>query len=174
MRTPTHPRHRVAPRTIVGAGAASLALLLGAGGPAQAAVSGCRNVRGSYMEHAVSENCLSPVGLCIAGTYSGQIRGDFEGRATSILTTPDTPTMGVAMFTSDSTIAATVAGRSGTLIIKNAGAFASTNGGPIVDLQTIVGGTGQLKGASGALRAEGTFSATTGGTSRYQGTLCLP
>jgi Protein of unknown function (DUF3224) len=137
-------------------------------------VSGCRNLRGSYIEHAASGNCLSPVGLCIAGTYSGQIRGDFEGRATSILTTADTPTTGVAMFTSDSTIAATVAGRSGTLIIKNAGAFASANGGAIVDLQTIVGGTDQLAGATGALRAEGTFSATTGGMSRYEGTLCLP
>ena len=174
MPTPVAPHPRVVPRTIVGAASASLALLLGAAGPSQAAASGCRNVRGSYVEHAVTENCPSPVGLCIAGTYSGQIRGDFEGRATSILTTPDTPTTGVAMFTSDSTIAATVAGRSGTLIIKNAGAFASANDGPIVDLQTIVGGSGQLKGTSGALRAEGTFSATTGGTSRYQGTLCLP
>jgi hypothetical protein len=78
------------------------------------------------------------------------------------------------MFTSDSTINATVTGRSGTLIIKNAGAFASANGGPIVDLQTIVGGTDQLAGATGALRAEGTFSAATGGRSRYEGILCLP
>jgi hypothetical protein len=166
------PRTRVAPRMIAGAGAASLALLLGAAGPSQAA-AGCRDVRGSYVEHAVSENCLSPVGLCIAGTYSGQIRGDFEGRATSILATADTPATGVAMFTSDSSIAATAAGRSGSLIIKNAGAFAATNGGPIVDLQTIVGGTGELTGARGALRAEGTFSAIAGGHARYEGTLCL-
>ena len=33
---------------------------------------------------------------------------------------------------------------------------------------------GQLAGASGALRAEGTFSATVGGHSRDQGTVCLP
>ena len=172
MPRPARPGPRVVPRAIVGTGAASLALLLGAAGPSQAA-SGCWEVRGSYMEHAVSENCLSPVGLCIAGTYSGQIRGDFEGRATSIATA-DTRTTGVAMFTSDSTIAATVAGRSGTLIIKNAGAFARANGGPIVDLQTIVGGTDQLAGATGALRAQATFSATTGGMSRYQGTLFHP
>ncbi len=78
------------------------------------------------------------------------------------------------MFTSDSTVTARVAGRSRTLTVKNAGAFSSTNGGPIVDLQTIVGGTGELTGASGALRAQGTFSVTAGGHSRYQGTVCLP
>ena len=120
----------------------------------------------------MAENCLSPVGLCIAGTYSGQLRGDFEGRATDILTTADTAATGVAMFTSDSTITATVAGRSGSLIVKNAGAFSSA--GPIVDLQTIVRGTGGLTGATGALRAEGTFSATAGGHSRYEGMICLP
>ena len=169
----SYRRSLLLPRTVVGAGAASLAALIAAAIPSEAA-SGCAEVTGFYVEHAVSENCLSPVGLCIAGTYSGQIRGDFEGRATSILTTADTATTGVAMFTSDSTIDATVAGRSGTLIIKNAGAFSSGNGGPIVDLQTVVGGTGALTGASGALRAEGTFSATSGGRSRYQGTVCLP
>ena len=167
------PRPSLLPRAVVGTGAACLVALLAGAIPSEAA-SGCAEVAGSYAEHSVSQNCLSPVGLCIAGSYSGQIRGDFEGRATSILTTTDTPTTGVAMFTSDSTIEATVAGRSGTLIIKNAGAFSSTNGGPIVDLQTVVGGTGGLTGASGAVRAEGTFSATSGGRSRYQGTVCLP
>src|SRR5690349_1915511 len=173
MPTSVPRRSHIRPRTVLGAGAASLGLLLVAAVPSSAS-SGCRDVRGSYVEHAVTEDCLSPVALCIAGVYSGQVRGDFQGRATSILTTADTPTTGVAMFTSDSTIDATVAGRSGTLTVKNAGSFASANGGPIVDLQTIVGGTGQLTGASGALRAEGTFSPTAGGHSRYQGTVCLP
>jgi Protein of unknown function (DUF3224) len=163
---------RLLRRTLLGTGAASLALLIGTANPSQAA-STCLQVHGKYVEHAVSETCLSPVGLCIAGTYSGQIRGDFEGRATSITPTADTPA-GVAMFTSDSTIDATIRGRDGTLIIKNAGAFATGNGGPIVDLQTIVGGTDQLSGATGALRASGTFSAVSGGQSEYQGTVCLP
>jgi len=146
---------------------------MGAANQAQAAPL-CRQVHGSYVEHAVSQSCDSPVGLCIAGTYAGRIRGDFEGKATSIITTADTPTTGVAMFTSDSTIAATIGDRHGMLIIKNAGAFSSANGGPIVDLQTIVGGTDQLAGATGALRAAGTFSAATGGRSQYDGTVCVP
>jgi hypothetical protein len=48
------------------------------------------------------------------------------------------------------------------------------DGGPIVDLQTIVGGTGDLTGATGALRTQGTFSLVNGGRSAYQGTVCLP
>lgn len=168
---PARPARRAVGRSAIGLGAASLALLVASAAPSQAA-SACRDVRGSYVEHATGENCTSPVGLCIAGTYSGQVRGDFRGAATSISTTADTPATGAAVFTSDSTIDATVGGRSGTLIIKNAGVFAAS--GPIVDLQTIVGGSGGLSGATGALRAEGTFSATDGGGSRYEGTICLP
>jgi hypothetical protein len=174
MRNPAAARSsHLRRRTLLGTGATALALLLGAANPSQAA-SLCRPIHGSYTEHAVSDNCQSPVGLCIAGTYTGQIRGDFRGQATSITTTADTPTSGVAMFTSDSTIAATIGNSRGTLIIKNAGAFAAGNGGPIVDLQTIIGGTDQLAGATGALRASGTFSAAAGGRSHYEGTVCLP
>jgi len=100
--------------------------------------------------------------------------GQAEARATSIVATADTPSTTVQLFTSDSTVTGRAAGRAGTLIIKNAGAFASGGTGSIVDLQTIVGGTGDLAGASGALRAEGTFSFPDGGRSRYTGTVCLP
>ena len=64
-------------RPVIGLGAASVALLVGSAAPSEA--SGCRDVRGFYVDHATSENCTSPVGLCITGTYSGQIRGDFRG-----------------------------------------------------------------------------------------------
>jgi hypothetical protein len=47
--------------------------------------------------------------------------------------------------------------------------FTGTPDGSIVDLQTIVGGTGGLAGARGFVRASGTFSAATGGTSQYEG-----
>jgi hypothetical protein len=169
----TRARSARSARPAVTLGAAAVVLLL-APGPADASAT-CRSVEGSYVEHAVpGPDCLSPVGLCIAGTYRGDIRGEFSGQATSIVTTADTPVTTVALFTSDSTIAARTGGRSGTLLVKNAGSFTSNPDGSIVDLQTIVGGTGGLVGASGSLRATGTFSFATGGRSTWAGVVCLP
>jgi hypothetical protein len=159
------------PALVVGAAAV---VLLAAPGSAGAAAS-CRSVEGSYQERAVTgPDCLSPVGLCIAADYRGDIRGPATGTATSIITTADTPLSTVALFTSDSTIAATFRGRTGNLLIKNAGAFTSNPDGSIVDLQTITGGTGGLAGAHGSLRATGTFSFATGGRSTWAGVVCLP
>ena len=153
---------------------AALAAVLLPAASAQA-TTGCRQVSGDYVERPVTgPDCASPVDLCIAATYRGDIRGEAQARATSIVPTADTPTTSVQVFTSDSTITAKVAGRSGTLIVKNAGAFSSTGDGPIVDLQTIIGGTGRLTGATGTLRAQGTFTFPDGGRSRYTGTVCLP
>ncbi len=113
----------------------------------------------------------SQVGLCIAGQYTGDVRGDFAGTATSIVPTADMATSGVILFTSDSTIDARIGRRTGTFI-KNSGAFRTVSEGSIVHLQTIIGGTGDLAVATGALRAEGTFTAGAG-ESRYSGTVCV-
>jgi len=164
-------RSRVA-RRVVAASAGLLSVLVFAS--ASRADATCRSVEGRYREHDTSgSGCASPVGLCIAGKYSGDIKGDFAGVATAILPTADTPTTGVILFTSDSTIDARIGGHRGTLIIKNSGAFRTISEGSIVDLQTIVGGAGDFAGASGALRAEGTFTAGAG-ESRYAGTVCVP
>lgn len=159
-------------RTIVTTGAAVVATLALSAG--QSAAGGrCLEVRGSYVEHAVSgPDCASPVGLCIAGTYRGDIDATFAGAASSIVTTADTPATSVSLFTSDSTITGRVGQWRGTLIVKNAGSFAAGGDGSIVDLQTIVGGTGQLSGATGAIRASGTFTVAGGGRSQYAGTVC--
>lgn len=135
----------------------------------------CKKVKGHYAEHTATENCNSPVGLCIAGTYGGEVRGDFFGTATSFVPTADTPTTTVVLFTSDSVIHAKMHGKSGDLMIKNAGAFQSAGDGNIVDVQYITGGTGELAGASGVIRASGTFNSATGmGESDYEGLICLP
>jgi hypothetical protein len=134
----------------------------------------CRSVEGRYREQDASgQTCSSPVGLCITGQYRGDIKGSFAGQATAILPTADTPATGVILFTSDSVIQARIGHRSGTLIIKNSGAFRTIADGSIVDLQTIAGGTGDFVGATGALRAEGTFTTATGGESRYRGAVCV-
>ena len=135
----------------------------------------CYPLNGHYNEHIVTQNCNSPVGLCIAGDYDGVIQGSFSGAATSLTPSADTPTTGVLFFTSDSVIHAKVNGKEGDLIIKNAGAFQSVGDGNIVDVQIITGGTGGLVGASGAIRASGLFNPATGtGSSEYDGMICLP
>jgi len=161
-------------RTILISGAAVVAALTLTAGQS-AAATGCIPVSGSYLEHAVGgPECLSPVGLCIAGDYRGDIAGSFAGSASALIATADTPTTTVSAFTSNSTITGAIKRFHGTLQVKNAGVFTSTADGSIVDLQTIVGGTGRLAGASGFIRASGTFSFTDGGISSYEGSVCLP
>ena len=78
------------------------------------------------------------------------------------------------LFTTDTVADITAWGRRGTLTIKNAGAFHGAGPGEIVDLQTITGGTGGFAGATGALRASGTFDLARGiGTSSIEGTVCV-
>jgi hypothetical protein len=66
-----------------------------------------------------------------------------------------------------------VRGKEGTLLIKNAGAYRTVGDGDIVDVQVITGGTGELAGATGVLRASGTF-VDGAGESEYIGSICLP
>jgi hypothetical protein len=136
----------------------------------------CRDVNGHYEEHSVDPgSCPSPVGLCIEGNFSGAIRGAFASTATSFTPTSDTPLTAVIHFTGDGTVHATMGGRTGDLFFKSAGAFHTVDGGGIVDLQFISGGTGAFAGASGVLRASGTFDPIAGsGESEYSGRLCIP
>lgn len=154
----------------VAAGAASVLLL---GGTADADLA-CRSFSGRYAEQLVPDGCISPFGLCIDARYtSGPLHGTFRGVVTSLVSTADTPTTTVVLFTTDTVATVEGWGMSGTLIIKNAGSFATAGRGDVVDLQTIVGGTGDFVGASGAIRASGTFDPATGaGTSRFVGSIC--
>lgn len=154
---------------------AATGLVLFAGPGAAIAQARCHTVKGVYDEHPVfGEDCDSPVGLCIAGAYRGVINGPFEAQATTLIQTDDTPATSVQLFTSTTTITTSVAGRAGTLLIRNAGAFTGNPDGSIVDLQTIVDGTGELDGATGTVRASGTFVFPSGGSSSYEGVVCLP
>ena len=108
-------------RGVVISGVAVVAALTLTAGQS-AAESGCFTVSGRYTEHAVTgPECRSPVGLCIAGTYRGDISGSLRGSANTVTPTADTPTTSVLTFTSDSTITGAVKGNRGTLVVKNAG-----------------------------------------------------
>ena len=152
---------------------AAAALWLGSAGIGAAAE--CRHVHGHFDEQAVAPPaCTSPVGVCTAGSYSGGIRGEFMTTVSYFNTaTPNFPDTFVGLFNADSTIHARVGTRVGDLMIKNAGAFHVAGDGEILDLQTIVGGTGALTGATGTLVATGTFVSGVG-QSEYVGTICLP
>jgi len=157
--------------TIVAAGTLGLLTLASSA----AADDRCAPVSGFYEEHETSgADCTSPVGLCIVVDYHGDLTSTLTGQATSIVPSADTPTTSVLAFTSNSRFTGRVRGRRGTLDIRNAGAFRTAGSGSIVDLQTVIGGTGDLAGVSGEVRASGTFSPTTGGRSTYTGSLCRP
>jgi len=131
------------------------------------AAARCKEVHGRYVEHQVTNNCNS---LCIEGEYSGGVRGAFSGAVTQ---TYDSGDPSILIFSSQSVIHANVGGKSGDLMIKNSGAVRFAGDGDIVDLQVITGGTGDFSGATGALRASGTF-VNGSGQSEYEGSICLP
>lgn len=152
----------------------ALALLLVS--TSASAAANCRRVHGFYEEHAADPNsCPSPVGLCIEGEFSGSIKGMFTSTATSLQPSADTPATAVLWFTGDGVTHAKVKGKQGDILFKSAGAFQSTGEGNIVDVQVITGGTGELTGISGVIRASGLFDPVAGmGESEYEGTICLP
>ena len=139
--------------------------------PAGRAAAKCKNVRGHVTSQTVTENCASPIGLCAAGQFFGAIRGEFFLVGTSLTPTQDTPVTGVYIFTGDNVIKT----REGEIHTKDAGALNLTPGGAgdDVSIATITGGTGKYAGATGSLRASGTFSEA-GGEFSYEGELCTP
>lgn len=58
---------------------------------------------------------------------------------------------------------------------KVSGSFTLTTGaGDFAEVDTVVAGTGPWAGAGGVLRAQGTFTATAGGSGDYLGEVCTP
>ena len=137
----------------------------------KAAAGKCKNVRGHVTSQTVTENCPSPIALCASGQFYGAIRGDFLLVATSLTPTQDTPVTGVFIFTGDGVIKT----KEGDVHTKDAGALNLAPGstGDDVSIVTITGGTGAYAGATGRLRASGTFSEA-GGEFSYEGELCTP
>ncbi len=150
--------------------AVAAALFTAPAGKTSAAAK-CKNVRGHVTSHTVTENCNSPIGLCAAGRFYGAIRGEFFLVGTSLTPTQDTPVTGVYIFTGDDVIKT----REGDIYTKDAGALNLTPGstGDDVSIVTITGGTGKYAGATGTLRAYGTFSES-GGEFSYEGEICTP
>lgn len=165
---PFAPARRAAAATLLGAAAAAFAI-------ATPALADCRHVNGHYTEQlATSVPCNSAVGVCLQGVFSGVMSGTFATAVDTFVPTPDVPPIGVAQFTAGSSFSVRIGNREGTLAVRNAGAFRFAGAGEIVDLQTVVGGTGGLANASGVITAIGAFSFASGGRSEYSGVVCVP
>lgn len=135
-----------------------------------AAAATCKKVKGTLTLQALDPSaCLSPVDLCAAGTYRGDLKATSLFTGTAFISTADTPTTGVVIATGDNLI--TTAG--GTLSTKDAIVLETIGDGNFAEVDTIAGGTGEWAGATGTLRATGTFL-NGSGEGAYEGEICRP
>lgn len=138
------------------------------------ALAECRKVNGHYTEQVAAGACTAAAGVCLQGTYSGVLQGGFTTMVDTFVPNAEAPPVPYAQFTATSTLHVRIAGREGMLLVRNAGAVRLDATGEIVDLQSIVGGTGGFAGASGVMTSTGSFSFAGGGRSEYGGQVCLP
>jgi hypothetical protein len=130
----------------------------------------CRAVHGHFtLEPVTGPDCTSPVGICATGRYIGVISGASAFTGSSLVPTVDTPSTSVVVLTGDNVITT----RTGTLTTKDAIVLKTTGAGDFAEVDTIVGGTGAWAGATGTIRAQGTFTSA-GGEGDYIGEICLP
>src|SRR5262245_18833173 len=136
----------------------------------------CKRVEGHLEETLLPPpDCTSTLGLCTVAQMFGNLKGEARFTATAFIQSADTPLTGVIFVTGDTVVVdAKLENKQGTLFIKNAAAFRTVGDGDLVDVQTVIGGAGDFVGASGTLRIRGTFLAATGGSSSFEGTVCVP
>ncbi len=115
------------------------------------------------------DECPSPLGLCTVGKFIGGIQGNFVFVAEALVPNPDI----LNPFVQFTTGVITLETKDGTLTLRDASSVSFEPDGLFASLQTIAGGTGELAGASGRLRAYGVFK---GGCvdCDYRGEICTP
>jgi hypothetical protein len=136
----------------------------------------CRSVHGSAsLKPVPAPSCPSPVGICGMGNFTGGLRGGYTSELFTLTPTADTDVTEVDLFTAVTTMPVAHVGRwRGQLVLKEAGAFHVAGAGEFSELYSAAGGTGDFVGATGVLRAVGTFVDGIGGSIDYEGQICIP
>jgi hypothetical protein len=144
--------------------------------PAFAADDRCMAVQGQQRETVLAGNdCGSPVGFCLAGTFSGTLNGALSITATSLTPTPHAAESGTFYSAGNIVFDGRLGGDLGTLNIRESATLDGAGRADVVALYTIIGGTGALSGASGSIRLSGWFDFDIGeAETRYEGEVCLP
>jgi hypothetical protein len=106
-----------------------------------------RMVRGTF--ELVTFPCSAPAGLRGSVDWHGSLEGESSFSATAQIRTNDTPATSVVLVTGDNLLSL----RGGTISTKDAVVFRLTGNGDFAEVDTIVAGTGDYAGASGAWRA---------------------
>jgi hypothetical protein len=146
-----------------------LTLVLAGGGVLAAAQ--CKKINGKLTLQSLPSNpCGSAVGVCASGTFSGDLAGTFTFAGSQFITSTDTQTTSVALLTGNNMITTA----HGTLMTKDAIVLETVGNGDFAEVDTIVGGTGEWAGATGSIRAQGVFTAASGGEGDYVGDICIP
>lgn len=140
------------------------------GGEANAAPR-CKRIHGEIVLTPVSgPECNSAVSICGAGQLTGSLAGTSFFVGSSLAQTVDTPSTSAVLLTGDNRIET----RRGALLTKDAIVLRTSGDGEFAEVDTIVGGTGALAGATGVFTATGMYSAAVGGSGVYEGELCSP
>jgi hypothetical protein len=131
----------------------------------------CKQTTGKFtLQPLAPSACASPVGVCSRGTISGNLAGTIAFTGTSLITTVDSPTTGVAVMTGDNRITTP----DGVLVTKDAIVLRNGGAGDFAEVITIMGGTGKWIGATGYINATGIFDFAHGGTGTSTGEICTP
>ena len=135
------------------------------------AAADCKKVSGKlFLQPVTGPACLSPVGVCAALEYGGDLKGTADFTGSSLIPTADTPTTGVVLLTGDNVIHTP----DGDLFTKDAITLRTTGEREFAEVDVAIGGTGAWAGATGTFTATGTFDPVGGGTGRYEGEICKP
>jgi hypothetical protein len=136
----------------------------------------CRAVRGAAgLKPVPAADCSSPVAICGTGTFTGDLKGAYSSELFTLTPTADTDVTQVVLFTAETKMPAAHVGHwRGQLVFKEAGAFHLAGAGEFSEIYSVAGGTGDFVGATGVLRAVGTFVDGIGGDILYLGQICVP